>query len=65
MSDRPLLKVVCGDPSPEEIAALLVALTARTAPPPERRRTAWSDPSLLVRRPLRHGPGAWRSTALP
>lgn len=67
ISDRPFLTVVRGNPTREEIAALITALTTRATPPPEpeRRRTAWSDPSLLIRRPLPHGPGAWRATTFP
>jgi hypothetical protein len=63
MSDQPFLSVVRGNPALEEIAALVAVLTARTTPPPEPepRRTPWSNPSHAMRRPLPHGPGAWRS----
>ncbi|WP_442875661.1 acyl-CoA carboxylase subunit epsilon [Actinoallomurus sp. NBC_01490] len=65
----PFLQVVRGDPTPEEIAALVAVLTARAraaaAPPAPRPRSAWSDPSRRLRRPLPHGPGAWRASALP
>ena len=68
MSERPFLQVVRGDPTPEEIAALVAVLTARAqatarATPP--RRSAWSDRSRRLRRPLSRGPGAWRASALP
>jgi Acyl-CoA carboxylase epsilon subunit len=60
------LRIVKGDLSPEEIAALVVVLTRRPAAPDQVPRTpAWSDRSRAVRRPLPHGPGAWRSSALP
>ncbi len=66
---KPYLRVVRGDPTAEEIAALVAVLTARgrtSGPPPQRpRRSTWSDPSRRVRRPLSHGPGAWRASALP
>jgi|tagenome__1003787_1003787.scaffolds.fasta_scaffold20493090_2 hypothetical protein len=69
MSDRRFLQVVHGDPTPEEIAALVAVLSARAraaAPAePPRRRSAWSDPARRLRRPLSHGPGAWRTSALP
>lgn len=69
---EPFLRIVRGDPSPEEIAALVAVLTARARAAAaardghERRPvSAWRDPSRLVRRPLPHGPGAWRGSALP
>ena len=69
---EPLLRVVRGDASPlapEEIAALVaVLLAARPAVDdvaPEPTRSAWSDRSALLRRPVFPGPGAWRRSALP
>lgn len=65
---RPLLRVVRGEPTPEELAALVAVLAAKgtggepTAPKPA---SAWTDRSLLVRRPVAHGPGAWRASAWP
>ena len=69
MAER-FLQVIHGDPTPEELAALVAVLTARAgaaAGParPKPRRSAWSAPSRRLRRPLPHGPGAWRSSALP
>jgi len=66
----PLLRVVRGDATPEEIAALVVALLARSAdaeaPGPARSvQNAWSDRSRQLRRSLAPGPGAWRRSALP
>ena len=53
-----------GNPSPEELAVLTAVMTAagsgNEAPaPPQRGR--WNDPSMLVRRPLVAGPGAWQA----
>ena len=66
---RPLLRVVRGDVTPEEIAALVAVLAARTgdeAPSqPRLVKNAWSDRSRLLRRPLATGPGAWRTSSLP
>ncbi|MEV5407918.1 acyl-CoA carboxylase epsilon subunit [Thermopolyspora sp. NPDC052614] len=62
----PRLRVIRGDATPEELAALVVALAARAAPaPPEpvRARDNWRRP--LLRAPLTHGAGAWRASALP
>lgn len=69
MSEQRFLQVVRGDPTPEEIAALVAVLTARARaaaePPPGDRRSPWSDPARRLRRPLSHGPGAWRTSARP
>jgi hypothetical protein len=67
---RPLLRVVRGDATPEEIAALVAVLAARgsddEAPaPPRSVKNAWSDRSRSLRRPLATGPGAWRASGLP
>ena len=66
---RPLLRVVRGDATPEEIAALVAVLAARggdEAPSqPRSVKNTWSDRSRLLRRPLSPGPGAWRASALP
>ena len=66
---RPLLRVVRGDPTPEELAALVAVLAARgseaaSAPSP-RAGGGWSDHARGMRTALPHGPGRWRSAALP
>jgi hypothetical protein len=66
-SEQPLLRIVRGDPTPAELAALVavvVSLSGATAPatPP---RSAWAAAERLVRRPTFAGPGAWRASALP
>ncbi|MBA2768361.1 MAG: acyl-CoA carboxylase subunit epsilon [Sporichthyaceae bacterium] len=65
---RPLLRVVQGEPSAEELAALLAVIAARNSAArarPALPRTAWNHPTRLVRTPLRSGPGGWRASALP
>jgi Acyl-CoA carboxylase epsilon subunit len=69
---RPLLTVIRGDTSAEEIAALtavLAAVGARRAGPPAAARGAhlsvWASRPSLLRRPLSHGPGAWRASGRP
>jgi hypothetical protein len=65
---RPVLRVIRGDATPEEIAAVVAVLLSRPAPragAPPSRPSAWSDRSRLLRRPLFPGPGAWRRSALP
>ncbi|RKT57531.1 acyl-CoA carboxylase subunit epsilon [Saccharothrix australiensis] len=70
MSTQPYLKVVRGAPDDVELAALTAVVaglaTARGGDAGARpRRSAWADRSRLVRTALSHGPGAWRSSALP
>jgi len=65
---RPLLRVVRGEPSDEELAAVtavLLAAAARAEEPPPARRSAWADRSALMRRTPYPGPGAWRASAMP
>lgn len=67
-SREPVLRVIRGDASPEEIAAVVAVLLSRPAsaePAPRRAPSAWSDRSRLLRRPLFAGPDAWRRSALP
>ena len=67
----PVLEVVAGDPSAEDLAALTVALsavlTARGAPAgqPGRAASGWADRSRLMNAPLRPGPDAWCRSARP
>jgi len=68
--DRPILRVVRGDATPEEIAALVAVLLARSADAEASGQDrsvsgSWADRSGQIRRPLSPGPGAWRRTALP
>jgi hypothetical protein len=64
---RPALRIVSGNPTPEELAALTVVLSALggrdtkilAAPV----RGGWADPVRSQRAPLRPGPGAWRASA--
>jgi hypothetical protein len=74
---RPVLRIVRGDPDDVEIAALTAALSGLAAakaaveePPQRRPMSLWGDPAAAVRhpagrRPLRPGPHAWRASALP
>ncbi len=63
---RPALRVVRGDPSPEELAAIAAVLAAAggpaDAPPPAAPpRGRWNDPAHSLRRHWPVGPGGWRS----
>jgi len=65
---RPLLKVIRGDASPEEVAALVAVVAALGSAPGEpapRRTPEWSAHHRKTRVSLPHGPGGWRSSALP
>jgi anthranilate phosphoribosyltransferase len=72
---RPTLRVIRGDATDEEIAALLAVLVARKDAGAETTAaaaqasdaaqpiSAWSDRAAGVRRPISAGPGAWRASA--
>jgi hypothetical protein len=70
---EPSLSVVRGNPSADQIAALvtvLSVLSARRGPagPPgagEAKRSEWSARYRLLRAPLHRGPGGWRASAQP
>jgi hypothetical protein len=64
----PLLAVVRGMPTPDELAALMVVLASRATNPSSAggaRQSSWSAKSRRLRAPVRPGPGAWRASALP
>ncbi len=63
---RALFRVVRGEPTDEELAALTVTLTALAGgePAPARApRSTWATPRL--RTALHPGPGAWRASTWP
>jgi len=68
---EPLLRVVRGQPTDEEAAALAVVLAAKLAasPAPGRARRGsaggWADCARALRTPLARGPGSWRNSARP
>jgi hypothetical protein len=61
-----LLRVVRGEPTPDELAALVTVVAARAASrrPASARRPAWGDPALALRRIPVPGPDAWRRSTL-
>ena len=72
--EQPMLSVVSGQPTAEEVAAVTAVVTAvlaarqRAAAPPAAARTvrsAWLDRAALTRTPLHPGPDAWRRSARP
>jgi hypothetical protein len=68
MDDRPVLRIVRGDPSDDELAALIAVVAARASGSGEstpRTKSAWNDPLRLVREPVFPGPGGWTASARP
>ncbi len=67
--EEPVVRVVKGEPTPEELAALIAVITARVAAaetePATERASDWASYWRNVRRPLQHGPGRWRASAFP
>jgi hypothetical protein len=71
----PVLQVVKGEPTPEELAALVAVVSARaaaaatasaaTAAIEADRASDWASYWRNVRQPLQHGPGRWRASAHP
>jgi hypothetical protein len=66
------IKVVRGNPTPEELAAALAVVQARaaaaTADPPaaDHPRDTWSDPSRIAQTRVPHpGPTSWTRTYWP
>jgi hypothetical protein len=60
----PLLRVVKGEPTAEELAALAVVVAAMSQRRPRRRPVpigAWASYGDAHRNPLRTGPGGWRA----
>jgi Acyl-CoA carboxylase epsilon subunit len=58
------LTVMHGNPTPEELAALLtIVATASGDDPPPQARSRWGRP--MLRGPHHSEPGAWRASALP
>lgn len=69
-AEQPRLRIVRGEATPEEIAALVAAVSAkgraaRSAAATASRRSApvsrWADRARQLRRPLPQGPDAWRA----
>jgi hypothetical protein len=62
-SPRPLLRIVKGEPTPEEIAALFAVLTARAAAAveaPKPQQSPWTYRRAQLSKPVFVGAGEWR-----
>ena len=65
---RPILRVVKGDATPEELAALvavIASMSGTAAPAKPKPPSTWADPARGLRTVHRHGHGAWRTSGLP
>lgn len=70
-----ILRVVRGDPTAEELAALTAVLSIQQTrstlnasaahSPQPARGPGWLDRAALIGAPLSPGPGAWRRSARP
>jgi hypothetical protein len=68
LSEEPVLRVVRGEPTPEELAALLAVVTVRgaaTPPASAPHKDVWRDLSRHVRPLLYPGPGRWVTSNWP
>ena len=63
----PFLRVVKGDATPEELAALVAVLASSggSGEGPPKAAPAWSAHHRKVRVTMPHGPGGWRNSGLP
>ncbi|MFR9800669.1 acyl-CoA carboxylase subunit epsilon [Streptomyces sp. MS06] len=67
------IKILRGNPTPEELAAALTVVHARAAAAattpttgqPTPQRTAWASRPRLLRTPHAYGPAGWLSPAQP
>jgi hypothetical protein len=60
-----MLRIVRGNPTTEELAALIAIVASRSGaePAPVPARSLWAR--LVLRTALPHGHGAWRASSLP
>ena len=63
-------QVIKGEPTDEELAAVIMVLTSQAAMAAAEVAKAklsseWNAPHRGVRKPFEHGAGTWRRSALP
>jgi hypothetical protein len=63
----PVIRVERGNPTPAQLAALTVVLSAASggSEPSRPRQTLWTARSRFARPRPSVGPGGWRASALP
>lgn len=69
-AEHPVLRIERGDPTPEELAAVLAVLAVagagrQSAPAAPAPASGWTDRSRYVRRPLVPAPNGWRAAGFP
>ena len=64
---QPLLRVVSGSPTPDELAVVVAVLTTRgsAAASEQPQFSLWARKSRQTRPSLRPGFGAWRASVMP
>lgn len=66
---RPVLRVERGNPSPDDLAAIVAILAASVdaqgGSVPAARLFGWASRAPRMRAPHPRGPGAWRSGSIP
>ncbi|HET6529309.1 MAG TPA: acyl-CoA carboxylase subunit epsilon [Actinoplanes sp.] len=60
MNEEPLVRVLRGEPAPDELAALVAVLLTRSSSPPRAAASAWAASG----RPWA-GHRSWRASTLP
>ena len=69
MTEPALIRIDRGDPTAEELAALVAVLavagSGQEAAPAKAAASGWTDRSRYVRGPLAHAPNGWRAAAFP
>jgi hypothetical protein len=67
-STPPLLRVVSGDPTPEELAIILAVVSARggaSKSSEPKRLSLWASKGRQTRPSLGAGFGSWRASSMP
>lgn len=62
----PRMRIVHGNPTPEEVGVVVAVLSSRPAPAPEQPKwSLWARKSRMTRPVQRPGFGAWRASMMP
>ncbi len=65
-SEAPRLRIVSGNPTPDEVGIVVAVLNSRSAPAAEQPKwSLWARKSRMTRPTQRPGYGAWRASMMP
>lgn len=65
-SEAPRLRIVSGNPTPDEVGIVVAVLNSRPAPAAEEPKwSLWARKSRMTRPTQRPGYGAWRASMMP